>query len=181
MIYFKLFWEFLLIGSFTFGGGYAMLPLIQQVVLENQWLLEEQILDFIAVSESTPGPLAVNMATYVGFRTAGFLGSFLATLGVVFPSFCIILIVSRFYIKFRDNKIVKSAMAGLQPAVIALITTVLVSVFINTFDCINIFNNQNLGQFFILLVTGFLCLKKKHPIVIICTSAIMGIVVGYVI
>ena len=104
-IYLHLFLTFLSIGAFTFGGGYAMLPLIQKAVIDNEWLTEEAIVNFIAVSESTPGPFAINIATYVGMETGGFLGAICATLGVVAPSFVIILIVARIYvlIKFQPN------------------------------------------------------------------------------
>jgi chromate transporter len=97
MILWELFITFFKIGAFTFGGGYAMIPLIQSEVVSNGWLTEAQITDFIAVSESTPGPLAVNMSTYVGAEIAGFAGALCATLGVVMPSFIIILIVAKSY------------------------------------------------------------------------------------
>ena len=94
MIYLQLFIEFFLIGLFTFGGGYAMIPLVRETVLENGWLTEAQFYDFIGVCESTPGPIAVNMATFIGSDQAGVLGSICATLGVVLPSFIIILIIA---------------------------------------------------------------------------------------
>ena len=97
----ELFGIFFKIGAFTFGGGYAMIPLIQQTVLKNNWITKKQMVDFIAVSESTPGPLAVNMSTYIGVRTAGIGGAFAATFGVVLPSFLIILLVSDVIRNFR--------------------------------------------------------------------------------
>ena len=103
MIYLELFIEFFLIGAFTFGGGYAMLPLIQQVVLEKGWLSQEQLIDFIAIAESTPGPLAINMSTFVGVRLGGLLGAMMATLGVVLPSFIIITIVAKCFEAFRKR------------------------------------------------------------------------------
>ena len=127
-IYLKLFLTFMKIGALTFGGGYAMLPLIQQEVLENGWLTEEQILNFIAVSESTPGPFAINIATYIGTETGGFLGAVSATAGVVLPSFIIILIVAGFFSAFRKNKIVSGAMTGLKPAVIGLIAAAVLTI-----------------------------------------------------
>jgi chromate transporter len=135
MIFLELFWTFFKIGLFTFGGGYAMIPLIQDAVLEKGWLLEEQIINFIAVSESTPGPFAINMATYVGAEVAGTMGVFAgifgaacATLGVVLPSFVIILLVARCFEKFRDHKVVKGCMSGLKPAVVGLIAAALLSI-----------------------------------------------------
>ena len=103
MIYLKLFLTFFKIGAFTFGGGYAMLPLIQQEVLSQGWMDLEQLVNFIAVSESTPGPLAVNLSTYIGAETGGLLGALSATIGVVLPSFVIILLVAKFYQAFRPT------------------------------------------------------------------------------
>ena len=180
MIYLKLFWEFLKIGAFTFGGGYAMIPLIQQAVLKNNWITEKQMIDFIAVSESTPGPLAVNMSTYIGVRTAGIGGALAATSGVVLPSFLIILLVSGCYKKFQDNNIVKGAMAGLQPTVVALIATALLSVAGNVFDIKNLFTGDNLLSVVTVLVAVFLCYRKKHPIMVIVISALIGVLLGLV-
>ena len=106
MIYLELFLTFLKIGAFTFGGGYAMLPLIQDEVESHGWLSATELVDFIAVSESTPGPFAVNISTFVGMRTAGFFGAFCSTFGVVLPSFLIILIVARCYDKVRESRVV---------------------------------------------------------------------------
>ena len=180
MIYLKLFWEFLKIGAFTFGGGYAMLPLIQRTVLKNNWITEKQLVDFIAVSESTPGPLAVNMSTYVGVRTAGIGGALAATFGVVLPSFLIILLLSGCYKKFQNSKIVRGAMTGLQPAVVALIAAALLSVIGSVFDSKNLFSGDNLLSAAVVLIAGFLCYKKKHPIMIIGASALMGMFAGAV-
>ena len=118
MIYLELFLIFFKIGAFTFGGGYAMLPLIQQEVLSQGWMDLEQLVNFIAVSESTPGPLAVNLSTYIGAETGGLLGSFCATVGVVLPSFVIILLVAKFYQAFQTNTLVKGCMNGLRPTVV---------------------------------------------------------------
>ena len=101
MIFLELFWTFFKIGAFTFGGGYAMLPLIQEAVLSKGWAAPEALINFIAVSESTPGPFAINMATYIGAEQGGILGAFCATLGVVTPSFIIILLVAKFFDKFK--------------------------------------------------------------------------------
>ena len=104
MIYLKLFLTFFKIGLFTFGGGYAMLPLIQQQVVEKQWMTLERVNQFVSISESTPGPFAVNMATYVGAEMGGVFGSVCATLGIVLPSFIVILIVAKCYEK-RAHKL----------------------------------------------------------------------------
>ena len=121
MLYLELFLTFFKIGLFTIGGGYAMLPLIQADVQAKGWMTAKELVNFIAVSESTPGPFAVNVSTYVGAELAGLPGAFCATLGVVLPSFLIILLVARFYAAFRSSAIVSGAMGGLRPAVIGMI------------------------------------------------------------
>ncbi|WP_037281047.1 chromate transporter, partial [Ruminococcus flavefaciens] len=123
MILLKLFLSFFKIGAFTFGGGYAMIAMIQAEAEHQGWLTKEELVDFVAMNESTPGPLAVNMATFVGSRTSGVLGGICATLGVVLPSFIIILIVAKCYEKFKSSKAVNGAMSGLKPAVIGMIAT----------------------------------------------------------
>ncbi len=112
MIYLTLFWTFFKIGLFTFGGGYAMIPLIQSEVLAHKWMALEDLINFIAVSESTPGPFAINISTYIGAEMGGFFGSVCATLGVVLPSFVIILIVAKIYDKFKESKLVSGAMSA---------------------------------------------------------------------
>ncbi|MBE7057049.1 MAG: chromate transporter [Ruminococcaceae bacterium] len=192
MIFLELFLTFLKIGAFTFGGGYAMLPLIQEAVLARGWIDETSLINFIAVSESTPGPFAINMATYVGSEVGGdygllgtVFGSFCATLGVVLPSFVIILIVAKIYDMFKKSKIVKGCMTGLKPAVIGLIGAAIVSVaqtvFVPTGFSLAIFASPLLYVSLCIsagsLVMAF---KKVHPIVIICISAAIGIATGYI-
>ena len=121
MIFLQLFLTFFEIGLFTFGGGYAMISLIRDKTLELGWLTEEELLNMIAVSESTPGPIAVNMATFVGSTQAGILGSLVATLGVVLPSFIIILVISIFIRNFLKYKGVQAFLGGVRPCVVALI------------------------------------------------------------
>ena len=184
MIYLELFYVFFCIGAFTFGGGYAMLPLMQQQVLARNWAGEEELIHFIAVSESTPGPFAVNMATYIGAEMGGVFGSVCATLGVVLPSFIVILIVARCYDKFRQSRIVKGCMTGLKPAVVGLIANAVLNV-VETVFCpaglsLAIFTTPatyiSLGIFCVML---FLAFKKVHPILLICISAAVGIAVGF--
>ena len=114
MIYFQLFWEFLKVGLFTVGGGLASLPFLYDISDKTGWFSHAQLADMIAISESTPGPIGINMATYVGFTSAGVLGSVLATLGFIIPSIIIVSIVSRFLKKFSENKFVKGAFYGLR-------------------------------------------------------------------
>lgn len=180
MTFLKLFWSFFKTGLFTFGGGYAMLPLIQSEVLSHGWLSPEDIVNFIAVSESTPGPFAVNIATYVGRVTAGIPGALCATLGVVLPSFLVILIVARFYERFRKSKLVEGAMSGLRPTVIGLIAAALLSL------GKGVFASMDGAGWLPVAVSGaiflgmaVLAFRKKHPILIIALSAAIGIGAGY--
>ena len=180
----ELFVTFFKIGLFTFGGGYAMLPLIQESVLDKSWATEAELVNFIAVSESTPGPFAVNMSTYIGTEQAGFFGAFFATLGVVLPSFIIILIVAKCYEKFQSSKIVKGCMSGLKPCVVGLIGAAVINIaitvlfpgeiFLAAFSGVNLY--ISLAIFAVMVVLAF---KKVHPILIICMSAVIGIAVGY--
>lgn len=184
MIYLKLFLIFFKIGAFTVGGGYAMLPLIQTEVVAQDWMELSQLVNFIAVSESTPGPFAINIATYVGSEVGGIFGSVCATLGVVLPSFIIILIVARIFEKFKESRLVSGIMCGLKPAVIGLIGSAVISigktVFIPNGYTFDIFTNVS---FYVSLVIFALCavlaFKKVHPILIVCISAILGIAAGY--
>ncbi len=184
MIFWELFWTFFLIGAFTFGGGYAMLPLVQSEVAAKGWMAAEALVDFVAVSESTPGPFAVNMATFVGARMGGVFGAVCATLGVVLPSFVIILIVAKCFDRFRSSRIVSGCMAGLKPAVVGMIATAVVSVagtvfFPNGVNLVvfsRISTYLSAGIFALCLILAF---KKAHPIALICLSAALGVAAGY--
>ena len=188
MIYLELFLTFLKIGAFTFGGGYAMLPLIEEEITAKAWMPLEELVNFIAVSESTPGPFAINIATYVGSQVApiSILGSACATLGVVLPSFVIILIVAKIYDKFKNSKTVKGVMTGLKPAVVGLIANAIISIAVtvlipNGFSLVvfkDVMLYINLSIFALSTVLAF---KKVHPIIIICISAVIGIAVGYLV
>ncbi|MDO5396944.1 MAG: chromate transporter [bacterium] len=129
-LYFKLFITFLKIGAFTFGGGYAMIPLItRETVLHHRWIDDSDILDIIAIAESTPGPIAVNAATFVGYKIAGFGGAFFSTLGVILPSFVIIYIISFILNLFQSMKPVQYAFCGIRAGVLALLIKALVSMY----------------------------------------------------
>ena len=118
----SLFWTFFKIGAFTFGGGYAMIPLIQKETVEIKgWITDDDILEIIAIAESTPGPIAINSATFVGYRTAGVLGAACATFGVVLPSFCIILAIASVLREFQEVKAVQYAFNGIRAGVLALL------------------------------------------------------------
>lgn len=184
MIYPELFITFFLIGAFTFGGGYAMLPLVQAEVAAKGWMALQDIVDFVAISESTPGPFAINMATFVGTEMGGILGAVCATLGVVLPSFIIILIVARCYTQFQNSKAIQGIMSGLKPAVVGMIGTAVISVGKTVFFyqgvSLAVFTQGafylSAGIFGLALVAA---LKKLHPILIICLSAAVGIAAGY--
>ena len=192
MIYLELFLTFLMIGAFTFGGGYAMLPLIQEEVAAKGWIDAAALVDFVAVSESTPGPFAINMATYVGSVVGGetlgvwgsILGAFCATMGVVVPSFVVILIVAKCYDRFRQSRVVKGCMSGLKPAVVGLIGGAIVSVGATVFFpagwAVSAFTElKTYLAMAICAVMAVLSFKKVHPIIIICISAAVGIAAGY--
>ena len=184
MIYLDLFWTFFKIGLFTFGGGYAMIPLIQAAVAGHGWLSTEALLNFVAVSESTPGPFAVNIATYIGSEMGGIPGAACATLGVALPSFLIILIVARCYERFRASRIVSGVMTGLKPAVIGLIGSAIL-----TMGAAVLFPGGLTTAVFstlsfwitivIFIIMAVLAFKKVHPILLICLSAVLGIAAGY--
>ena len=179
----QLFGTFSKIGAFTFGGGYAMIPLIQREVTERRrWLEDRDILDIVAIAESTPGPIAINTATFVGYQVCGTLGAFCATLGVVLPSFLIILLVARFYAAFRSSAIVSGAMGGLRPAVIGMIGAAVVSVGEAVFlpeGLAAVTAYPLVCSLTIFVLMAVLTYKKLHPIVIILLSALLGIVTGY--
>ena len=184
MIYLELFLTFLKIGAFTFGGGYAMLPLIQEEVLAHKWMELEPLINFIAVSESTPGPFAIIIASYVGSQMGGVFGAFCATLGVVLPSFVIILIVAKAYEKFKSSTVVRGCMTGLKPAVIGLIGSASLSIAATVFAPLGFATAIFTGADFyvslvIFAISLVLIFKKLHPIIIICLSAVLGIAAGY--
>ena len=194
MSFLELFLTFFMIGAVTFGGGYAMLPMIQEQVL-LRWgdlIGPEALINFVAVSESTPGPFAINMATYIGSVVGGqeggwllsVFGSFCATMGVVLPSFIVILIVAKCYDKFRESRVIKGCMTGLKPAVVGLIGGAILSVVLTVFFPTGltwaVFTQVDfyvsLVIFAVMLVLAF---KKVHPILLICLSAVLGIAAGY--
>lgn len=185
MIYLELFYTFFTIGLFTFGGGYAMLPLIQQKVAEKNWMDLSQLMDFVAVSESTPGPFAVNVATYVGSSQGGILGAVCATLGVVMPSFIIIIIVAKCYIRFKNSKLVSGAMFSLRATVVGLMAGAVFGMLPTVFFSMGISWNSLLTPEFlcsavIFLTMLVLALKKVSPIILVLCSAAAGIVSGLI-
>lgn len=184
MIYIKLFLSFFKIGLFTIGGGLAALPLLQEAAISNNWVSSEDFFHMVAVSESTPGPIGINMATYVGFETAGLIGGCIATLGMVMPSLIIIILIAKYFMHFHEKKIVQAGFLGLRPAVTGLIATAAFQVL--TITLIQVpenFTLKDLGNItidykaiilFIIISLGFYKLKW-HPIIFILLGAIAGI------
>ena len=190
MLLLTLFLEFLKIGLFTFGGGYAMIPLIKEAVLKHGWLSEEQFLNMIGVSEVTPGPIAINMATYVGSTQAGILGSVICTVGVVLPAFVIMLLISILLKKFMKNRFVQSALHGIKFVAVALIAASALTIFADVLFPFSINSGGSITpnvtaiKIFILVIAGYFLLKillkkKPGPISIIIMSAIIGLMVNY--
>lgn len=134
MIYLQLFWSFFQVGLFSFGGGYASLPLIQsQVVDLHHWLSLKEFTDLITISQMTPGPIALNSATFVGIRLAGFGGAIIATIGSVLPSCIIVLLLARLYFKYKDLSVIQGVLGGLRPAVVALIASAGLAIIVFSF------------------------------------------------
>ena len=187
MILLELFLTFFKIGALTFGGGYAMIPFVREQVLLHGWLTEEELLNMIAVSESTPGPIAINMAIFVGSNEAGVLGSAVATLGVVLPSFLIILIISALLKNFLKYKGVKAFLSGVRPCVVSLILGTAITVFLSVLWGIGSgdfkFNIDLKGIFiFEMIIAISLVLKKTKgkkpsPILMIAISACLGMII----
>ncbi len=191
MILLRLFWEFFKTGLFAVGGGMATLPFLYDMSRTTDWFTEAQLADFIAVSESTPGPIGVNMATYVGFTTAGIPGSVVATIGLVTPSVIIILIIARVLAAFRQNKYVDAAFYGLRPCSVGLIAAaglLVVRIALFNFDLytqsgnlLDLFRYKELilAALLLILTRGVKKLKKLHPVVFIAFSAAVGILFAF--
>ena len=184
MIYLDLFLGFLKVGCFAFGGAYGAIPLIRDVVMSYGWLNDEMLTYMIAVSESTPGPIMVNLATYIGSSQAGFLGASIATLAVVLPSFLIILLVTALLKTALKNKYVQAILRGLKPCVIGIVLAtgiymVLKNCFITISDVTFNLNAVIITALLIASMAGYKHLKKEKlsPISLIILSAILGIIV----
>ena len=196
MLYLTLFWEYFKIGLFTIGGGYAMLPLIEPVVIQHDWLTSDELYNFIAIAESTPGPFAINLATFIGVKVGAELGVFgsilgamVATIAVVLPSLVIIIVVTKLFERFRTSKYVQGALYGIKPVVVGLILAallkILCQVILPKLD-LKAIKGEGFSQFnwiSLILVAVFAPLsyikikgKKIHPIILIAVSAVLGVV-----
>ena len=183
-----LFWEFFKIGLFSVGGGMATVPFLYDLAEKTGWYTQAQILDMLAVSESTPGPIGINMATYVGYVVGGIPGGVLATLGVILPGLILVLVIAMFLEKFRGNRIVEGAFYGLRPASTALIAAAGVSVVEISLLNVSLFKETGVFTDLISIPAIILAVvlwvltnlvkptKKLHPVVFIAASAVVGIV-----
>lgn len=171
MIYWQLWWVYLKIGIFGFGGGYAMLSLIQyEVVDKHHWLSLQEFTDVVAISQMTPGPIGINSATYIGYTVTGNVwGSLIATLAVCLPSFVLVLLISYFFARFRSNKYVAAAFTGLRPMTVGLIAAA----------ALIMMNGENFTDYksvLVFLAAFFLTWKYKlHPILTICLAGVAGL------
>lgn len=168
-IYWTLFTVFAKIGAFTFGGGYAMIPIIHAEIVENKkWIDDEEMVDILAIAESTPGPLAINSATFIGYKTAGFWGSVVATLGVVLPSFTIIYFISMFINQFRELLWVNYAFKGIQAGVVYLVLSAAVKLFEKC--------EKNLKNFLMIgIVFGMAVFTKLNVIYLLLSCALFNV------
>ncbi|OLS02088.1 chromate transporter [Tissierella creatinophila] len=184
MIHIKLFFVFFKIGLFSIGGGLATLPFLQQLVSKYGWITSEELVNMIAISESTPGPIGVNTATFVGNSTAGIFGGIIATLGLIAPSIIIIIVIAHYFSKFSEEHIVKSAFYGIRPAVagligaagfeVAKITLINPDVYFNANNILDFLDMKGIILFMVML---YLINKyKKHPIIYIIGAAIIGVI-----
>lgn len=182
MIYLELFWSFFQIGLFSIGGGYAAMPLIQEQVVDmHPWLTMTQFADIMTIAEMTPGPIAINSATFVGIQIAGLPGAIIATLGCVFPSCVIVMTLAYMYYRFRGLNIVQGVLAGLRPAVIAMIASAGLSLLIMA-----VYGQRTLPQDLsgfdmlavIIFISAFFALRKwkLNPLLVMAASGAAGII-----
>lgn len=187
MIYLKLYLEFFKIGLFSIGGGLATLPFLQQIIHKYGWISSVELLDMIAISESTPGPIGINMSTFVGNKTGGIIGGIIATMGIVTPSIIIIIIIAYYFAQFSEEHIVKSSFYGIRPAVagiigaagfeIAKISILNISRYVESHKILQIIDIKGIILFSIMffLINRY----KKHPIIYIIAAAFIGVIFKY--
>ena len=178
MIYLQLLYSYLKIGFFGFGGGYAMLSLIQnEVVVQNQWMTNAEFTDIVAISQMTPGPIAINSATYIGYTVAGFWGSVVATTAVCLPALTLMILITRFFLHLRDSRYVKGAIAGMKPVVVGMIgAAALLLMFPKSDDGASFIDGWSWALFAAAMVAS---LKKVNPILLIVLGAVAGVAIYY--
>lgn len=179
MIYLKLFWSFLQIGAFSFGGGYAALPLIQSLIVENnQWLTIAEFTDLITISQMTPGPIAINSASFVGLQIAGFGGAIAATIGNITPSFILVTFIAWLYTKYNSLDILQNVLKALRPAVIAMISTAGLHLLITALWGNEgvILSNISLPAVVLFVISMVLLMKyKKSPIMVMVLAGVLNV------
>ncbi len=175
-VLFQLFLSYLKIGFFGFGGGYAMLSLIHsEVVVRNGWLTNGAFSDIVAISQMTPGPIAINSATYIGYEVAGVLGSVVATVAVCLPALTIMMLITRFFLRLRDNRYVQGVVMGMRPVVVGMIASAaLLLIFPHSADGRSFIDGWSWAIFIATLLAS---VKKVNPILLIIASAVAGVLI----
>lgn len=177
MIFWQLFFTFFKIGLFTIGGGYAMLALIQQEIVRHGWMTPQEFVDVVGIAEVTPGPIAINSATFVGFRTGGIPGALLASIAVVLPSLICVSIVTRMWERYKSARVVQNMFAGIRPAVAGLVAAAAVLIALATFRYVE----GALGQIWTALIAGgafyAVGFRRWDPIKVIVGAAVVGLIV----
>ena len=169
-IYLKILWVFTKIGLFSYGGGNAVLPLIrQEVVINNMWLKGTEFTDLVAISQVTPGPIAINAATYIGYKVGGFGGSILANLGIILPTFILMLLITKAFMKFKHNEYVQNMFSGILPVTVGLIASAAVMVSYGSFA-----DYKSVLIFVGVFIAAYK--YKANPIVLIIISGVLGFV-----
>lgn len=185
MIYIIMYLEFFKVGLFSIGGGLATLPFLQELINKYAWITNEELLNMIAISESTPGPIGINTAVFVGYNTANVFGGIVATMGIVTPSIIIIVIIAHYFSKFNEHPLVQGAFLGIRPAVTGLIAFVgfelgKTELFNLKYFYSDLVKLLNLKAILLFIILFFLINRyKKHPIIYILIAAIIGIIFKY--
>ncbi|WP_313579846.1 chromate transporter [Lacrimispora sp.] len=180
MIYLQLFLSFLQIGAFSFGGGYAAMPLIQsQIVSHHKWLSMTEFTDLITISQMTPGPIAVNSATFVGIKIAGIPGAMIATAGCILPSCIIITLIAKFYFKYREMTVLQSVLNSLRPAVVAMVAAAGISILQSAFWGGNLTVNLACTRWSLIIIFGICIILlqkfKMNPIWVMLLAGVMKV------
>lgn len=179
MIYLKLFWSFLQIGLFSFGGGYAAIPFIESIVIDQQsWLTLSEFTDLMTISQMTPGPIAINSATFVGLKIGGFWGAVSATLGIITPSFILVTFIAWLYMKYNSLATLQNVLRILRPAVVAMIAGAGVSLVVTAFwgEAAVVFSEINAVAVVLFLISLYLLLKKrKDPIFVMLLAGVLNV------
>lgn len=179
MIYLQLFWSFLQVGLFSFGGGYAAMPLIEeQIVTRHGWLSMQEFTDLITISQMTPGPIAVNSATFVGIKIAGIPGALVATFGCILPSCILVIVLAKLYFKYRNMQMLQGVLGSLRPAVVAMIAAAGVSVLVTAFwgdEVISFFGTNWVLVAIFLVCFVLLRVTKLNPVFVMVLAGVLNL------